>query len=428
MSTLFQSTTGMQMESFLRQYGEKIKNKHILYAVTTNLEEDRQLQRGRTRMALGGVNIKIGKSSGNPYARLKSYTNMSSNFSAQFPQSGVRVLFVRSYQKRKDSESGKPKVDIAETLLKRALRNLNKLVPRRGSEIFNIDPQQLFDLIESIDTGDYDYDERRESERVGKRLLWMITDSLTGRQKLMYATDYDDVLRRYAEENDRDLMDPRSKYITQFYIKPVRQPPPINVESYSLSEDQTTPQQTTVQQIDVDMEDADESPYRVMPRRRIRFEDDDEMDSAPTKRRPPTIATSGRKRDTYLEKIQRPRAASTPNLETTRRRPNPPAEQVPVVMDFTGASPVLGESSKRYRSLKDILKDPRANKFIPPDRLPTSGNKRNTYRESIQRPRISDRDISRTRPKPVLATVVNDPVYGRVLDTTPPGFRIRDIA
>ena len=114
----------MQIELFLKSFGEKIKNKHVLYAVTTNLEEDRQLQRGRTRSILPGVNMKIGKSSGNPYARLKSYTNMSSNFSAQFPQSGVRVLFVRSYQNRKDAESGKLKVDVAETILKRALRNL----------------------------------------------------------------------------------------------------------------------------------------------------------------------------------------------------------------------------------------------------------------------------------------------------------------
>ena len=209
----------MQIELFLKSFGEKIKNKHVLYAVTTNLEEDRQLQRGRTRSILPGVNMKIGKSSGNPYARLKSYTNMSSNFSAQFPQSGVRVLFVRSYQNRKDAESGKLKVDVAETILKRALRNLNKIVPKRGSEIFNIDPLELFDLIESLDLGDLEYDERRCSERLGKRLLWMVTDTFTGKQKLAYALDYDEVMKKYAQENDTKLLDPRSKYITQYYVR-----------------------------------------------------------------------------------------------------------------------------------------------------------------------------------------------------------------
>ena len=78
METIFKSSLGVQMDAFLREYGGRIKNKHILYAVTTNLEEDRQISRS-TRNRAGGINIKIGKSTGNPYARLKAYTNMSSN-------------------------------------------------------------------------------------------------------------------------------------------------------------------------------------------------------------------------------------------------------------------------------------------------------------------------------------------------------------
>ena len=71
METIFQNSSGVQMEVFLRQYGKRIKNKHVIYAVTTNLAEDRYISRS-TRARLGGVNIKIGKSTGNPYARLKS--------------------------------------------------------------------------------------------------------------------------------------------------------------------------------------------------------------------------------------------------------------------------------------------------------------------------------------------------------------------
>ena len=100
METIFKSSLGVQMDAFLREYGRRIKNKHILYAVTTNLAEDREISRS-TRGRAGVINIKIGKSTGNPYARLKAYTNMSSNYQAQFPQSGVRVLFVRTYPKRK---------------------------------------------------------------------------------------------------------------------------------------------------------------------------------------------------------------------------------------------------------------------------------------------------------------------------------------
>lgn len=247
METLFKNAQGLQMRDFLRQYGERIKNKHVLYAVSTNLAEDQQIRRV-TRSRGSGMNIKIGKSEGNPYARLLSYTNMGSNYSQQFPQSGIRVLMVRTYPKRKDSETGTSLVNVAETLLKRALRDMNRVVPFRGSEIFRVDPQELFDLIEEIDLAGYDYSERRSSERLGTRLLWLITDSLTGKQSLMFASDYDEVLRKYAEENDLNLMDERSKYITRFYIRPVTRPQDAYL-TYS-NEEVGVPQrdQTTVQQ------------------------------------------------------------------------------------------------------------------------------------------------------------------------------------
>ena len=37
-------------------------------------------------------------------------------------------------------------------MLKRTLRADNRKVPRRGEEIFNIDPQELFGLIETLGT------------------------------------------------------------------------------------------------------------------------------------------------------------------------------------------------------------------------------------------------------------------------------------
>ena len=232
METVFKSSLGVQMDSFLREYGARLKNKHILYAVSTNLAEDREISRS-TRGRLGGVNIKIGKSTGNPYARLKAYTNMASNYKAQFPQSGVRVLFVRTYPKRKESQSGKPIVEVVETLLKRALRADNRKVPRRGEEIFNIDPQELFGLIETLGTEEYQYDERRSSERLGKRLLWVITDTVTGTMKLMFAEDYDSVLKKFAESTDPNLLDDRTRLLTRYYIRPVTRNFPGNVSGPS---------------------------------------------------------------------------------------------------------------------------------------------------------------------------------------------------
>ena len=402
METIFQNSAGVQMEAFLRQYGERIKNKHVIYAVTTNLAEDRHISRS-TRARLGGVNIKIGKSTGNPYARLKSYTNMGSNYQAQFPQSGVRVLFVKVYPRRTEAQSGKPIVDIVETLLKRALRADNRLVGKRGSEIFNIDPQELFGLIESLEAGEYKYDERRGSERLGKRLLWMITDTTTGVLKLMYAEDYDEVMRKFAESTDPSLMDDRSKYLTRYFIRPVNQPSvrgPINVSSDVSAQ---TVQETTVEMPQGSM---DSTPIRVTRGSRRRLRDEDDISSPPpAQRRGETIPTSGRVR--LLDRFdaveqttptQRRRITATELRDAQYQPSDVPPQQNDMEIG-------LGYTGKRYRSLKDVYKDPRAQTPTPeprqpvflernikrrPETIPTSGRKRGTYRENIERPRASE--------------------------------------
>jgi len=376
METVFKSSLGVQMDSFLREYGARLKNKHILYAVSTNLAEDREISRS-TRGRLGGVNIKIGKSTGNPYARLKAYTNMASNYRAQFPQSGVRVLFVRTYPKRKESQSGKPIVEVVETLLKRALRADNRKVPRRGEEIFNIDPQELFGLIETLGTEEYQYDERRSSERLGKRLLWVITDTVTGTMKLMFAEDYDSVLKKFAESTDPNLLDDRTRLLTRYYIRPVTRNFPGNVSGAQPTE---VPQEPTVEMPEAS---ADSTPIRVTRGSRIRPRDEDDVfSSPPPQRRGPTIPTGG---------------GAGPDLPEgpppQRRRPTATElrDAQPNDMDFSGA-PVLGVDligQKRMRSLKDIYDDPRSDKRIRNN--PPQGTRRRTYREEIERPRENDR-------------------------------------
>ena len=376
METVFKSSLGVQMDSFLREYGARLKDKHILYAVSTNLAEDREISRS-TRGRLGGVNIKIGKSTGNPYARLKAYTNMASNYRAQFPQSGVRVLFVRTYPKRKESQSGKPIVEVVETLLKRALRADNRKVPRRGEEIFNIDPQELFGLIETLGTEEYQYDERRSSERLGKRLLWVITDTVTGTMKLMFAEDYDSVLKKFAESTDPNLLDDRTRLLTRYYIRPVTRNFPGNVSGAQPTE---VPQEPTVEMPEAS---ADSTPIRVTRGSRIRPRDEDDVfSSPPPQRRGPTIPTGG---------------GAGPDLPEgpppQRRRPTATElrDAQPNDMDFSGA-PVLGVDligQKRMRSLKDIYDDPRSDKRIRNN--PPQGTRRRTYREEIERPRENDR-------------------------------------
>jgi hypothetical protein len=210
---IFQSEQGIQMADFLKQYGSQIKDKHVLYVVSTNLDEDTRVRR-TTRQTNGGVNLKIGKSL-SPLSRMNGYTNMGSNQTGVFKQSGIRVLYMKSFEKRKHGQSGNLKVNIAEVLLKHVLNELGKKIPARGSEIFNIEPSTLFQIIEDIDIGDFEYDNSRTSLRQGKRLLWMMTDVDTGKQELIYADDYDEVLKNL---NGRQ-MDPRTKIITQFYIR-----------------------------------------------------------------------------------------------------------------------------------------------------------------------------------------------------------------
>jgi len=98
---------------------------------------------------------------------------------------------------------------------------MDRSVDGGGSEVFRINPEELFQIIEDIGNADASYEHRRQLERFGKTLLWMITDSDTGKQTMMFAEDYDEVLMRFAEDNDINLLDERSKHITRLYIRRV---------------------------------------------------------------------------------------------------------------------------------------------------------------------------------------------------------------
>ena len=128
---------------------------------------------------------------------------MSSNFDQLFPQSGIRVLFLKQFPRRTRGETGVSIVARVETRLKQILREMDRSVMGRGSEVFRINPEELFQIIEDIiGNADASYEPRRQSERFGKTLLWLITDSDTGKQTMMFAEDYDEVLLKFAQDND----------------------------------------------------------------------------------------------------------------------------------------------------------------------------------------------------------------------------------
>ena len=86
---MYQNAQGVQVRDFLEENEARLKDKHFLYVVGTNLEEDTYLRRRSTRGSKDGINVKIGMSQSGVTARLKSYTHMSSNFDELFPQSGI---------------------------------------------------------------------------------------------------------------------------------------------------------------------------------------------------------------------------------------------------------------------------------------------------------------------------------------------------
>jgi hypothetical protein len=162
------------------------------------LEEDIYLRRRSTSGSKDGINVKIDMSQSGVTARLKSYTRMSSNFDPRFPQSGISVLFLKQFPRHASGETGTSIVAGVETRLKQILRGMGRSVDGRGSEVLRIQPEELFQIIEDIGNADASYETRRQSERLGKALLWMITDSDTGKQTMMFAEDYDEVLMRFA--------------------------------------------------------------------------------------------------------------------------------------------------------------------------------------------------------------------------------------
>ena len=238
---MYQNPRGVQVRDFLEENEARLKDKHFLHVVGTNLEEDTYLRRHSTRGSKYGIHVKIGMSQSGVSARLKSYTHMSSNFDPMYPQSGIRVLFLKQFPRRTRGETGISIVARVETRLKQILREMGRSVDGRGSEVFRINPEELFQIIEDIGNADASYEPKRHSEWFGKTLLWMITDSDTGKQTMMFAEDYDEVLRRFAEDNDINLLDERSKHITRFYIRRVAKPsrPFADDVSLPLTEDST---------------------------------------------------------------------------------------------------------------------------------------------------------------------------------------------
>jgi hypothetical protein len=192
--------------------------------------------------------------------------------------------------------------------------------------------------------------------------------------KLMFAEDYDSVLKKFAESTDPNLLDDRTRLLTRYYIRPVTRNFPAGT-----AQPTEVPQAPTVEMPEAS---SDSTPIRVTRGSRIRPRDEDDVfSSPPPQRRGATIPTGGGAGPDLPEAP--PPQRRRPTATELRDEPND--------MDFSGA-PVLGVDligQKRMRSLKDIYEDPRSDKRIRPN--PPQGTRRRTYREDIERSRENDR-------------------------------------
>ena len=71
---MYQNTQGVQVRDFLEENEARLKGKHFLYVVGTNLEEDTYLRRRSTRGSKDGINVKIGMSEGSTWDKYASGT------------------------------------------------------------------------------------------------------------------------------------------------------------------------------------------------------------------------------------------------------------------------------------------------------------------------------------------------------------------
>ena len=54
---MYQNPQGVQVRDFLEANEARLKDKHFLYVVSTNLEEDTYLRRRNTRGSKDGINV-----------------------------------------------------------------------------------------------------------------------------------------------------------------------------------------------------------------------------------------------------------------------------------------------------------------------------------------------------------------------------------
>ena len=99
---------------------------------------------------------------------------------------------------------GPPYVRVFETALKRELRLRNLKLPQRGSEVFRVVPEELFEIIQTLEI-EYNPEALRVSERLGIALVRLVKNLDTGEMEIVKHERYDEFMREFYAQRGIDV-------------------------------------------------------------------------------------------------------------------------------------------------------------------------------------------------------------------------------
>lgn len=151
----------MDLNEFLKNHKEELKDKDIIYAIRSNHKQDRR-------------NVKVGKAEKGA-DRLKQHQNTLGIKTAEDPTAGAQLLYVEVVPKRGAGVQGQRLLNAKENQLKADLRKASatgSAVAGRGSEVFDVSVTSLRKALDKNQNVQTTYKPVRQSERIRRCVKW----------------------------------------------------------------------------------------------------------------------------------------------------------------------------------------------------------------------------------------------------------------
>lgn len=207
MNVVIESEEGIPFPEFVAKYKEILKDKHGIYVVQTNLEQDMD-QNGRITRGKNyqGSIVKVGRSQGTFIARISEYAAHSGGRKMSLTdQGGIRVLFIGTLPKKDAFITGKSYTVRFEKHLLDVLKERYGYIKYRSDERFRVNIRELFNIIKSLklDKGVDEEEFVRRSERLGEGepLMWLTKDVANPSDiKINFHKDFDIIMKKYKDQ------------------------------------------------------------------------------------------------------------------------------------------------------------------------------------------------------------------------------------